>query len=47
MQQFLMSGLPYPGMLHGVGWYLISDVSVQRIGHILKDETVIIGVFDP
>jgi len=34
-------------MLHGVGWQLMTDVSVQHIGPILKDEAVIIGVFDP
>ena len=39
-----MSGLRYPGMLHGIGWYLITDVSVQHIGPILKDEAVIIGI---
>jgi uncharacterized membrane protein YbjE (DUF340 family) len=43
--QFLMSGLRYPGMLHGVGWYSITDVSVQHIGPILKNEAVIIGFF--
>jgi hypothetical protein len=42
-----MSGLCYPAMLHGLGRYLITDVLVQHIGPILKDEAVIIGVFDP
>jgi hypothetical protein len=40
-----MSGLHYPGMLHGIGWYLISEDSVQHIGSVLKDEAAIIGVF--
>jgi hypothetical protein len=42
-----MSGLRYPGMLHGLGRYLITDILVHHIGFILNDEAVMIGVFDP